>query len=529
MKLPSSMATQHPDSASRYVPIQKEVDEAVNALTPQPEGLGIEELMIDFEGKMTPYHQTAEIAQKLIAKGLIPGIDVALTPRISNATEETVFRQLMALMSIVEADYDIVKTSPGVGGIEEVILPMVKGADDLIKLRRRIADIIELAHKEFGLVRDPNSLQVIALIEGIPAMLNFTSLYSDYLNQAATLGFKQKRLRYMIGRSDSALSYGMVASVLAVKVMNSRAYMLGDRRGLKVAPILGGGSLPFRGHITFDNLDNILRDYAGVRTITIQSGIRYDQNSQVAQNLIKSLKVELKKTKPKIYNEGDEDFIKDCLVIFALNYAKIFNRVAEQVILLADVIPRQRDRLTSRGPNGYARPGIDPSELIPFTDIAALHTELKKLKSSELTAIPRAITFTAALYSVGLPPEFLGTGAAVAKLIEIKGREGLYRLLHFYPGLKDDLDFASRFLHLGVASKFFAGEFIDTVRKDLLLLEKYLDIHLLDRGDKSYQTLLEIIEPLVRQVALGSSLGEEDIALLRSCMIRLGKLRGSLG
>jgi len=529
MKLPSSMATQHPDSASRYVPIQHEVEEAVDALTPQPEGLGIEELMIDFEGKMTPYHQTAEIAHQLIAKGLIPGKDVALTPRISNATEETVFRQLMALMSIVEADYDIVKASPGVGGIEEVILPMVKGADDLIKLRRRIADIIELAHKEFGLIRDPNALQVIALIEGIPAMLNFTSLYGDYLNQAAPLGFTQKRLRYMIGKSDSALSYGMTASVLAVKIMNSQAYKLGENRGLKVAPILGGGSLPFRGHITFDNLDNILRDYAGVRTITIQSGIRYDQDSQVAKNLITSLKVELKKTKPKIYNDGDKAFIKDCLVIFALAYAKIFNRVAEQVIGLADVIPKQRDRLTSRGPSGYARPGIDPAELIPFTDITVLHDELKKIKASELTALPRAITFTAALYSVGLPPEFLGTGAAVAKLIELKGREGLYRLLHFYPGLKDALGFAGRFLHLEVAAKFFTAEVIDSVRTGLALLEKHLDIRLLDRGDKSYQTLLEIIEPLVRQVAHGSSLGEEDLALLRSCMIRLGKLRGSLG
>ena len=36
--------TQHPDSASRYVPIQEEPEEAISSLTPPPEGLGIEDL-----------------------------------------------------------------------------------------------------------------------------------------------------------------------------------------------------------------------------------------------------------------------------------------------------------------------------------------------------------------------------------------------------------------------------------------------------------------------------------------------------
>src|SRR3972149_12121178 len=170
MRIPTTMGTQHPDSASKYIPIQEEADEAVRALTPAPEGLGLEEFMIDFEGKMTPCHQTADIAHRLLAHGLLPGRDVFLTPRMSSATAETVFRQLMSLMSIIEADYDIMRGHEQ-GAIEEVILPMVKGADDLIVLRRRIADIIELAHKEFGLERDPNSLQIIPLVEDIPNML----------------------------------------------------------------------------------------------------------------------------------------------------------------------------------------------------------------------------------------------------------------------------------------------------------------------------------------------------------------------
>src|SRR3990172_10673231 len=243
MRIPTSMGTQHPDSAGKYISIQEEAAGAGAAPPPAPDGLGLEEFMIDFEGKMTPYHQTAEIAHSLLAKGLVPGRDVFLTPRISSATAETVFRQLMALMSIIEADYDIMRSHES-GAIEEVILPMVKGADDLIVLRRRIADIIELAHKEFGMERDPNSLQIIPLVEDIPNMLGFADFYRQYNDRCRQTGFTNRRLRFMMARSDSAMIYGLVAAVLAVKVMISDAAGLSEELGLVCAPIYGGGALP---------------------------------------------------------------------------------------------------------------------------------------------------------------------------------------------------------------------------------------------------------------------------------------------
>jgi len=73
------MAKQHPDSATTYVPVQKEPQEAIDALKPVNRGgLRIDECMIDFEGKMTPYVQTAEIVLRLVSEGLIPGRDVSL-------------------------------------------------------------------------------------------------------------------------------------------------------------------------------------------------------------------------------------------------------------------------------------------------------------------------------------------------------------------------------------------------------------------------------------------------------------------
>ena len=123
-RIPATMATQHPDSATVYVPVQKEPQEALDVLTPVSSGgLGLNEHMIDFEGKMTPYIQTSEVVLRLVSEGIIPGKDVSVTPRIPSASQETVFRQLMALMSIMEAYYRVhdVIAAPS---IVEVIHPM---------------------------------------------------------------------------------------------------------------------------------------------------------------------------------------------------------------------------------------------------------------------------------------------------------------------------------------------------------------------------------------------------------------------
>jgi phosphoenolpyruvate carboxylase len=529
MKIPATMGTQHPDSASKYVPIQEEAQEAATALTPPPEGLGLEEFMIDFEGKMTPYHQTAEVVHLLLEKNLMPGRDVWLTPRISSATEETVFRQIMALMSIIEADYDLMRSSNDAGSIKEVILPMVRGAADLTALRRRIADVLDLAHKEFGLKKDPNSLQVIPLVEEVPQMVNFAGFFQDYYRLCQEQKFKVKRLRFMMARSDSAMIYGLVASVLAVKIMIATAYKTGDQLNLQVAPILGGGALPFRGHVRYENLTNLLTEFAGIRTVTIQSGLRYDHSQETVQKLAAQLRKVLPDSKPLVLHPEEFSFLKELIAYFSLAYMQKFSKVAPIVADLADIIPKQRDRLTERGPTGYARKTPNPYELVSFTKDEKTALALKKLKLPANIKLPRAITFTGVLYSIGLPPEFLGIGQALARIKERFGKEGIARFLSLYPSLKTDLKFASQFLALKVAQRFLNPDLIKSLQSELALTEELLEIELLNNSNQAYVTLMEIIEPLIRQKVKAQKIEVEDQALLKSCLVRLGKIRGSLG
>lgn len=529
MKIPATMGTQHPDSASKYVPIQEEVEEAATALTPPPAGLGLEEFMIDFEGKMTPYHQTAEVVHLLLEKNLMPGRDVWITPRISSATEETVFRQIMALMSIIEADYDLMRLSNEAGSIKEVILPMVRGAADLIALRRRIADVLDLAHKEFGLKKNPNSLQVIPLVEEVPQMVNFANFFQDYFRLCQEQKFKVQRLRFMMARSDSAMIYGLVASVLAVKIMIATAYKSEAQLNLQVAPIFGGGALPFRGHVRYENLNNLLKEFAGIKTVTIQSGLRYDHSQETVQKLAAQLRKALPENNPLVFNLEEINFLKELIAFFSLAYMQKFSKVAPIVAHLADIIPKQRDRLTERGPTGYARQTPNPATLAGFTKDEETALALKKLKLPANIKLPRAITFTGVLYSIGLPPEFLGVGQAVAKIKERFGQEGIVKFLTFYPSIKTDLKFASQFLALKVAKRFFNQELIKNWQNEIALTEKLLEIELLNNANQAYVTLMEIIEPLIRQKVQAQKIEAEDQALLKSCLVRLGKIRGSLG
>ncbi len=90
---------------------------------------------------MTPYVQTSEIMLRLISESLVLGDDVFVTPRIPSVSQETVFRQLMALMSIMEAYHRIHDITAKPHTIE-VIRPMSESSRELLETRQRALDVV---------------------------------------------------------------------------------------------------------------------------------------------------------------------------------------------------------------------------------------------------------------------------------------------------------------------------------------------------------------------------------------------------
>jgi len=527
VKIPRTMATQHPDSAARYVGIQEEAEEAVNALSPPPLGLGIEEIMIDFEGKLTPYHQTNQIAQGLLDRGVIPGRDVWITPRISSATEETAFRQLMALMSVIEATYQAGQREPE-ARVEEVIIPMVQSWGDLVKVRDRIRDVIYLGHKEFRLPYEPDSLQLVPLLEEVPNLLCAADLLRGYVRGSAEQGFGVKRLRVMIGRSDAALSYGHLASALCARIALSQIYQAADQVELEAAPILGAGYLPFRGGVMLSNLERLVSVYPGLKTITIQSGIRYDTGEAAeAVSRIHELLSAEPAAEPRLEAEL-ESFLHNVVGAVSLPYLRTFDKLLNLVRPLSDMMPAQRDRLARKGSAGYARAAAEPKAIADLVSDAELARDLRDLRLTAVTDLPRAISFTGALYSVGLPPELIGLGRGLDEVRRRWGNDALVRTLETYPAVKDDLEWAFRYLNLSVAQKVLPGDAFDEVRQDVELAAELVGVPFCEpSGD--YHLLLETIQPMLRTLVNGHELPQADLDLVRSWLARLGVLRGSLG
>ncbi len=530
--IPTTMMTQHPDSASRYVSVRDEPAEAIDALTPQPVGLGLEEVMVDYEGKLTPYHQTAEIALGLQERGIRLGHEVSVTPRVPSAGKETVFHQLMALMSVIESNFQLSENG-GDGVISEVVVPMVASAGELIDVRRRIADVIDLGHKEFGITRDPDAVQVIPLVEEVPELLAAGGMMAEYVRRASSSGFRVEELRVMLGRSDSAMIYGLVPSVLAVKIAIADCYRESEAGGFAVHPIFGGGVLPFRGHVCLDNLEQISVDFSGIRTVTVQSGLRYDMGSEQARQMAIMSRELLPGGAPLSYEKEERDRLTDMLAIFTVPYLESFSGLMPVVTALSDLLPRQRDRLARKSAVGYARDAAQPGKLAGLIAGEKLSRRLAAIEPLRAANLPRAISFTGALYSMGLPPEFIATGRGLAEVADVYGHEGVQWLLSRYSGLKGDLARAARFANLEAASAHLDERLRSQISDDFEAVRIHLGVEAgpVTADDRRYHILLETLQPMLKQLAPGGEWGSDaaDSDLVAEWICRLGRLRGSLG
>jgi len=493
--VPTVMATQHPDSAKKYVPVQEEVDEALEAfLNGYRERLHCDEYKVDYEGKLTPYHQVSQIVLKAVESKLKPGRDIFVTPRMPSAREETAFRQIMSVMAAIEANY-LTQNTLDSPAVIEIIHPMTKDVGELLGAKSRMNQAISLAKNELGAKLKPEDMSIIPLFESVSALLNIDRTVKAYVNKAG----KPERLRVFIGRSDPAMMCGLVAAVLAAKIALSKLGLSSEDLNVPIYPILGVGSLPFRGHLTPENIENFLKEYSGIKTVTVQSALRYDYPKEKVKRLIRHLRAEIPKTQPTIFDEKDVESMVKMIQLATRSYRKHLAKLMDIIVRISKFIPNQRDRLSIDSDVKYGR----------------------TLNEHKPYLLPRVIKTTAAFYTIGLPPEFLGVGAFLEKLTS----KQLQFLREHYLGLTSDLKKAGKFLNFKVASKFIGSHVSRLLEKDVEKTKRILKLEI--EPDENYTTFLLLLEPYLAALLKGpnSSVAEGS----RKLIIHLGLLRKSLG
>jgi phosphoenolpyruvate carboxylase len=243
-------------------------------------------------------------------------------------------------------------------------------------------------------------IEVIPLFEQVSTIINSDKILGEYV-QGYIKAFKKKPtyLRPYVARSDPALNAGIVPTVVAIKIALSRYKQFAEKTKIPLFPIIGCAALPFRGGLTPFTVEDFVNEYKGVRTVLIQSGFRYDYPKDAVIKGIQKLDALLPNMEASTISVKEEQQLLQLLPYFETAYRTTIEDIAPLINQVASYIPKRRERVQHVGLFGYSR-GVGK------------------------VSLPRAIAFTAALYSLGIPPELIGTGRGL-RISKALGQEGL--------------------------------------------------------------------------------------------------------
>jgi len=499
-KIPATMCTQHPDHASLpywdkgggpFISTKEETEECFSAFS----DLRAEEFMWDWEGK----YVDEAVIERLLAghfdffKKKQLGKDIFLTYRIPNIWAEPEYslpRAFMTILSFARLAKDMGFAEPPVF---EIILPMADSAKKMMYIQKTFTEFSKSIGKLFGYKKTLDYLNILPLMEDVGDLLHPERILNSYFAMHKKYyGFTPPYLRPHIARSDPAMNAGLVPAVLSAKAAISGFYKFGEKKNIAVYPAIGVGSLPFRGACNPNNINEFLDEYKGIRTVYIQSAFRYDYPLEDVKKSIRLINKQAPLLKPERYSGEEIEEIGRINETAGKYYRKTVEQLAPFINKKSEYVPRRRERRLHIGLFGYAR---------------AIGN--KKL--------PRAIPFTAILYSLGVPPEFIGTGRAIKRL----NKKQLTLAEKIYKNFKRDLVYAGRFLNkhnlkeLEKMNSAWRG-----IAEDIEILEKYFGLEL---GPWSNEDM--IYRNLTGNVLLKLK-DKKDISEL---IAHTGKYRRSLG
>ncbi|MAH01934.1 phosphoenolpyruvate carboxylase [Candidatus Woesearchaeota archaeon] len=483
-----TMSTQHPDNV--HVPFfsdnpeltgDDEIKEAFYAYS----HMNCLEQLWDCEGKEVDAYVVKKLLSKYgpyFNKNKL-GKDIFLTLRVPNpSVEKSEAKILLEALGSIPRNFDTAKLFYGedISPIFEVALPMTTNSKEIIRIAEYYKKyVIGKQHQnldngttiakwigEFH----PKTVRVIPLLEDKDSILDADKITGEFLQQEKIEDYQ----RVWLARSDPALNYGSLATVLLLKVSLQRLKKLQEESSVDILPILGCGSAPFRGNFKPTNISNCLEGFPSAHTFTLQSAFKYDYDIKDVTKAVNFLNAS-KPGNPTIVDE------EKCILIIE----KLINEYQKQINLLGKLIndmspyvPSRRKRKLHIGLFGYSR-------------------EVSGLK------LPRAITFCASLYSYGFPPEILGLNALDESDIDY--------IRTIYPCFDDDLKDSLRFLNKNNLN-IFPSEVSSKV-EDIAKITNY------DVDEKHKKVTSIILE----------NFKAKDYKLLTENITRAGFIRGFLG
>lgn len=495
------MATQHPDNAAApyweqdgdgFVSVQEEAEECFRSFS----DLNIDEYMWDWEGK----YVDEAVVDKLFSahyqyfRRHELGRDKFLTFRLPNIWQEKGYSLARALMGILTSESFAADLCFHTPPLFEVILPMTEHAKQLIYIQDTFTKLARFKNKLFGDGKSKfDYVEIIPIFEGVDDLAKAGRVLEQYVRLHQQV-YKRRPgyLRPFIARSDPSLNAGQVPAVLASKIALSDFAKLEQRLKIKCYPILGAGSLLFRGGLSPQRIGAFCKEYPGVKTVTIQSAFRYDFALPKVKQAIRKLKSHLPQSHAILLDSKERRELMEMIDIFKSYYQRTVEKLATEINKLAESVPRRRERRLHIGLFGYSR----------------------KVGKKQM---PRAISFSAAFYSLGVPPELIGSGRALKKLT-LRQRE---LLVKYYVNFKSDLLAAGRYLNkenLELLAK--RNSAWQEISKDVALIEEYLKGKLgpCEEQDLVYRNFASNAYLLWRQ-------GKNAAPTI----LEMGKLRQSLG